>query len=508
MGNSGFAEAGVLSSPTQGLHAAVVFFFFLVVLSLCYASALYTSYGFLDDYPFLAGALRGELSFGQVIAGGRPTYAILLECFFSWVRGLSDLRYGRLLGVVGMAWLALRFYRVLVSQSWTPVESLLVTLIVFTLPSFQVYAAWAIASFCVYAALAAGGAFALLERALAKPGGWARWGLALAALALQLLALTIHQAAAMFFWVFAAVRLCEPEEAFRKVVHRMSRYCLFMGMSLLCGYEVHRLGVTLYSFSGLPPVRSTLAVDWWQKMSWFLREPLMNALGGFWVFPPVKVSLAVALLISVGLMLYLRGSVGERLRRGLILALLLPLSYAPNLVVAENWASYRTLPALATLIVVYGFFALQGYNRLTRRFLPVPFAVVVLGMGALVGICVAAHNVKTRFAVPQFRELEFVRTRLEQAELSRVSSIFIVGLLSREWQQALAPIVRYDEFDLPSSAREWAPPSMVFVVLRTVNPEYATLPITLAPPDTTFTAPADALVIDMREHFRDHFDGQ
>lgn len=84
----------------------------------------------------------------------------------------------------------------------------------------------------------------------------------------------------------------------------------------------------------------------------------------------------------------------------------------------------------------------------------------------------------------------------------QILSIFIIGLLSHQWQSTLALTVYYDEFDLPSSARDWAPQYMVFVLLREVKREYTSLPIMLAPPDESFVPPADALVIDMREHFR------
>ncbi|NOT56672.1 MAG: hypothetical protein HOP18_18900 [Deltaproteobacteria bacterium] len=481
-----------------------MFLFFLTVFSLCYASALLTSYGFSDDYPLLGGALRGELLFGQVVAGGRPVYAILLKLFFSWVRDIDDLRYGRIFSVVGIAWVALHFYRALIRQGWTLAESVLVTLIVCTLPSFQVYAAWATVGFYVYAVLAASGAWILLERALGTPGAAIRWGLTLAAFFLQLVAITIHQSAAMFFWVFAALRLGEPESRFRDVWHRLGWYSLFMGGNLLCGFGVHKLAVILYGLSGLPQARSTITVDWEGKLDWFLHEPLKNALGGFFLWPSDSVSLVVALVIGGGLGLYFHGGMAERLRRGLILLLLLPASYAPNLVVMENWASYRTLPALSGLVVVYGFFALQGYQRVVRRFFPVPLTLVTLSGCVLVATGLAAYNVHTRFATLQFREMEFVRARIARAEFSHVSHIFVIGLLSPQWQGRITSIVHYDEFDLPSSARDWSPRDMVFLLLREMKPEYVTLPITLAPPDDAAIPPADSLVIDMREHFRDY----
>lgn len=496
------------SSHTKRCPNGAVFLFFLSVFSLCYASALFTRYGFSDDYPLLASALRGEVFLGLVVASGRPTYAVLLNLWLSWVRDTGDVLYGRLFGIIGMAWVALNFYRALVRQRWMSVESALVTLLVFTLPSFQVYAAWATVAFYVYGVLAAGGACVVLERAMASPHARARWGLTLGALGLEVVAITIHQSAAMFFWVFAALRLGEPAILLREVWRRLSWYGLCMGVSLFCGLGIQKLGVLVYGPAGLVANRLSLTGDWGEKMIWFLREPLRNAVGGFWLFPSIGESLVVALVIAGGLGLYFHGGVTERLHRGLILLLLLPLSYAPNLVIAENWASYRTLPALAALLVVCGFFALYGYQRFLHRFFPVPFVLVILSGCALVATSLAAYNVHTRFVTLQFRELEFVRTQVARADLSQVSSIFIIGLLSPQWQSSLAPIVHYDEFDLPSSARDWAPRNMVFVMLREIKPEYATLPITLAPPDDAVVPPTNALVIDMREHFRDYLVGR
>src|SRR5437867_11777074 len=56
-----------------------VFVFLLAVLLLCYASVLVIPYAFLDDYPFLVEALRGETDMGIHIVGGRRMYAFLRD---------------------------------------------------------------------------------------------------------------------------------------------------------------------------------------------------------------------------------------------------------------------------------------------------------------------------------------------------------------------------------------------------------------------------------------------
>ena len=101
-----------------------------------------------------------------------------------------------------------------------------------TLP-FQVYAAWAIAAFNVFAALASGLAFALGERAFDAQGLFPKWLLAAGASLLLLAALTIHQPAAMFFWVFAAVALLKPDMPLGDTLQRFGWYCVIALVGVL-----------------------------------------------------------------------------------------------------------------------------------------------------------------------------------------------------------------------------------------------------------------------------------
>src|SRR5687767_9315496 len=125
---------------------------FAVVFLTCYASALTTSYGFLDDYPYLYDAIRNKLFLGPVFASGRPLHAFLIGLFLSSMTGIDDLRYLRLFGVLGMATLGWRLCLVLVRRGWIFYQSIFLSIVMLTLPPFQLYATWAINSFYVFAA--------------------------------------------------------------------------------------------------------------------------------------------------------------------------------------------------------------------------------------------------------------------------------------------------------------------------------------------------------------------
>jgi len=484
------------------LPAWKVFIVLLGVFLLCYTPVLITSYGFSDDYAFLTQRDRGEAGLDtSVIAKGRPTYAVLIYVAFSYLHTVSDLRYLRLFGICLMTLLAWSLHQILVRQGWNRYQALFLSIIVCTLPPFQVYAAFAMVAFYPLAALLSGGAFYLADHAFEESRVLYKLGLAVGAVLLMGVGLTIHQSAGMFFWVFAAVSLFKPEARLSDVLPRFLWYGIIVFAGLCFGFTAYKLGMAVYGTESVGPLRSTLTTDIAGKVLWFLRWPLIDALNIHNLFPERWFTVMVGIFVITGLLWHFRGRFTERLVVSLGALLLLPLSYLPNLVVAENWSSYRTQSTLTSLIVVYVFFAAWGY----RRFLPSSFSgqelTLELGIAALISSILATYNVTTYFTVPQARELAWIRTQLAQADLTRVHSIYIIGVKSGD---TLAPALRYDEFGLPSSAQPWCPWSMVHLSLQDMEGEQANKPIETTPADGPIKPPPDALVIDMRRLLEVH----
>jgi hypothetical protein len=474
----------------------LVFISLTAVLLLCYVPVLVTQYAFSDDYSVLATDHRGkiELERETKISQGRPTHALLIELFFH-NRNIGNLRYLRLLSVAGIVLLAWSLYRRLLGAEWSSKVSFVVALIVCTLPPFQVYASWGVEAFFPFAALASGGALSLAERAFHERRPFCTLGLAAGAVLVLLLALTIYQPAAMFFWVFAAIVLFKPGASLSSVLHRFLLYCVIAFTALLLGFSIYKLGSAMYAYM-LSPLRSHLSQDIGEKALWFFREPITNALNLVKLSPKRWLAISVGVFMLGGLTLYLEGTAKERFCKGTIALSIVPLSYLPNLVIAENWSSYRTLSALTSVIVIYILFAIWGYGRVLGRSLPAAILTVGLSLAALTSSLLAAYNVAVYFALPQYAELQWLRGYLAEQDLSQAHSLYIIR---SSWQDSIAPTVRYDEFGTPSSYPPWSSGSMVYLLLYEMNPEHANLPIEVTPNDGPDKPPADALIIDMRK---------
>jgi hypothetical protein len=256
---------------------------------------------------------------------------------------------------------------------------------------------------------------------------------------------------------------------------------------------------------------------------------------------------------------------------------LVPLSYLPNLAVAEQFASYRSIGALSALLALYTWLGLWGIARsvnraaalrggklIAARIAAVPLAAllsfialalvilplahivdsrpvsqvslhtlrswpelatfaalfvvlagcalwgtgssarVALGTGvltvtafALAAVLGAARNVTTLVVEPQSVELQMLRSALDDPpDPPRV--VFI----KPNWNQGVAPLVRYDEFGLPSTYFGWVPNPATQLVLgerlhRRVDPSIEVLAWDAAPADAR-AEPGDAFV-DMRK---------
>ena len=113
--------------------------------------ALIVPYAFSDDYMLLsiADGQGPNPYFGNHIvdfatANGRPFQGILVGPVFSAAGSIDNLRFVRLIGVVGIVALALLLQTTLVRSRIRPGLAGLIAVLVCTLPAFQVYASWAV----------------------------------------------------------------------------------------------------------------------------------------------------------------------------------------------------------------------------------------------------------------------------------------------------------------------------------------------------------------------------
>ena len=470
-----------------------VFISFTLFFVVIYSSAIIVTYAFLDDYTLLYYAMRHETSgiLQFIVQSGRPLFALIFLWVFKAMHSIADLRYVRAVGIVGIAALATAFYRALECTDLPRALIFAVSLLIGLAPSFEVYAAWGTEALNPWSALLGGLAFTTIGPSRARAHPWPRMAIAFVMLTG---ALAIHQPAAMMFWLFAGIAWLTAAEApdWSDVI----RAGAVMGAALTAEYALAKgLPLLLYGHANTFQ-RTALVTNLPQKAVWFFDQPLRDALNLSLIAPRTWIAWTVAAFIAGGLWLYFPGSRITRLTRTALAAILLPLGYLPNLLVAENWSSYRTQSALSSLVWLYTAIALVGWLRRTRlqRSLPIFAVLAVITSAAL-----ATRNVMLEFALPQALEYRMVARALRESRLEGATHFYFV---LATWSDSLAPVVRYDEFGCPSSSAPWVPTAMAWLILQARHSSYTDV-VSSASTVGHGPAPSGFTVIDLAKALRE-----
>jgi hypothetical protein len=448
----------------------LVLFIFLTVFAV-YSAVVFTPYARMDDYTLLCAAIRREMfdptcGFDLTkisVGGGRPLYALGYILASKAIYGIGDLRWLRTVSVVGIAAFGIASHRALKDKDLPPSVVLAFPLLAAFMPPFQVYAGWATSFLSPWSALLAGVAFTMVIPALPGRLPWRRW---LAAVGMLTAALALVQHIAMTFWLFAGIAwLAPPKAPDRQDVVRAGAV---MGVALVADYTLAK-GLPLVLYGGYTYSRTTIVTDIPEKIIWFLKWPLVDALNLPLIVPHAKIAYATLAFIITGVWLYLPGSTIIRLRRMALAATLVPLAYLPNILVAENFSSYRTQIALTSLILFYAVIALVGWLRFLKlqRVLPACLVIAVITCAGL-----ANRNMMIEFVLPQVIEYRLASDALRKINFEEAKGVYFILAGERD---TLAPVVRYDEFGYPSLASFWVPQALAWLILKETHSPFADL---------------------------------
>src|SRR5436190_7411032 len=265
-------DLGIRSYLAQSRQAPLA-----IVLAIfgLFLPAVIVPYAFSDDYPILWMAVSGSPNpyFGKNIfdttaSGGRPLMGLLLQVAFSAAGTIDNLRFVRLVAIVGILALALLLHWALVRSQMRPAVAALITVFVCSMPAFQVAASWAVLFPAPYAALLGGGASVLAMSAIDSPRELASDRL-LGATAMLVAGLLIYQPAAMFFWVFLAVALVgaarESARALRIVRTHAGVGVVGLGVAFIVG----KIAARTVHYTTPNEAHSALTHDVVAKARWF-----------------------------------------------------------------------------------------------------------------------------------------------------------------------------------------------------------------------------------------------
>lgn len=437
-----------------------------LLVILCYIPLVFVSYGFSEDYRLLADFQRGATFRPLMLAEGRPGFALWARLVFSGLSGIGSLALVRFGGILLVAGLGVAFAIAWRRIGWPKFESALAGTITVTLPSFQLFVATAAMGGALIAA-ALGAAAAFLARSSLTIRSRSRRAAALiGAAALLLAGVVTYQPGGLIFVAFVAIFLIAANPAAPEFRSLATTFTAVAIPALLIALAIFLAGRDAYRPYLLGAPRADFARDPANKALWFLFFPLPQALNLWKLRPDLYLALAMMIALPTGFVLHFRGC---RLRflRATAMLLLLPLSYLPNLVVVENHVSFRSLPALAALVLVCYLVVLHDQFGRTRP----RFHRALLCVLAAVGLLSAARTTIRYIAHPQARELAAVRATLNLLP----DSVTTIVVSPSDWRDSLAPSVLYDEFGYPSTSLPWSAREIAWLVMRELRPS----------PDTT-----------------------
>jgi hypothetical protein len=428
-----------------------------------------------------------------VIAGGRLLYAGALYLAFSQIDDFTTLRLIRYIAVLGISTTVWFVYLFLVNLGWKRVTALIISVILGTIPSFQVHAAWTIAFIFPWGAALAGISVYFLN----KNSRSLITRFILSSLIL-VLSFNIYQPSATYFWVFTVLILfmksSKLQDKVRVYLIHVSVFFTSALIALLIQKVISRLMEECCSFA---VARSNLTTDIVGKLVWFVKGALLDSANLLLLKPSIEFGLFTLVIIVVGFWLYVQGSLKEKCIQMVIALSIIPLSYLPNLVIAENWSSYRTQVGLCSVIIIYFFISLRRILELFRNKFGVILRQVILGFSLFAACVLTMFHETFEFAIPQFIEMSAIQSKIAGSDLSKTKEIV---LIPNNWQGSISPLVRYDEFGLPSTDVQWAQIEAVQLALRDLNPAFTNIPIRVIADIKQYPQSTDGiLIINLRE---------
>jgi hypothetical protein len=404
---------------------------------IAYLPVVVADYGYLDDYLLLFDSLRDRTHLTLLdLSNGRPL-AVPIHVGTFWLAGdIEGLRWLRLITVLGTAVIAVVVMRLVETSGRSPLVAMCIGATVAAMPPMQVAAGWATCMITIPAMLLGLWAATLAERGRLM---WATLALTAASL--------IYQPGAMCFWLAVAIASTGPR-AWPWTADRIRRHLLpFVAASVLA-----LIGWSAAASIGRADGRSELSTNPLTELSWLLGQVLPRAVA--WEPARVHPMLSAALLVALPVGLFL----AER-RRGLGLLALVPLSYAPSLVIAGDWPTARSMTALVPVLILLYVRAAEGYaaalrSRGARAAGPYAFA----GLATLL-LLSAWWSVRVYMTQPQVEELRLVKTAV--AALPPSQDIEVMG---SSYFNILAPGMSMDEFGNLSTRAPWVPVPIVKLI--------------------------------------------
>lgn len=482
------------------LEEREVFFVFSILFIVLNISAITMIYGFTDDYFHLYSySTNNYLELEEnLLSYGRPVNALLYKLFFSRITFISDFRFLRIISLVGMLVVILIVFDILKRKNLSKFEVFILLLFLFTLPAINLSISWAsLFSFplaMLFSIFSAQLVNKTLNIYIASPLKFLCWG---SSVILLLISSFIHQTASMYYWVIVGIFLFFSNfkrDSTSLLIRNFLRFLIIWSATMGLSY----LWIIFYKtrFTGQEIERINLSSNFYHKLIWFIYEVVVRSLN-FHVLSDSRILPIIFLIVMIfGLYLFFKERKINILIGFLVVSLLIILSYFPNLVVKENWASYRTQLALSSMFILFLFIASKSiFSKFILRKSWCYFKLILLFLSSIPLFLYSYHQTNT-IAYPQSLEIGFIKYKLQ--EFNKENHVEINIIQPTFYDLLVNQLYGYDEFGIPSSIQPWAPEPMVRLIFREMNFDDQNIQISVLPPGTNIYFDNSIFVINLR----------
>ncbi len=414
------------------MRTRICLYVLLLLPLVVYWQTIFADYGIRDDYGFLRAAQEEPSKLVKHTAShGRPLYGALLESTYAATGQVDQLPWMRLTSVLLLTVLGVVLWRQLYNSGWNEVEAAAIGLGVALLPSSQFIVGSAACWPQALTLLLAMAGFSAIETEIER-GGLKRLIALFGGCMIYTAAGLIYQSNVLFALVpLTAVYLVRTGREPLSDLKWGLTHLATMVTGLLLGYALVQ---SLFS-NGIfePSTRMQFATNPFTKLIWFFSHPLPNAVALFAVaddnFHGV-VFYGLSLLVILGLLGFaFRRSIkladGVARKRWKVCLFGLPfLVQGISLVAAEDNAGYRTIFALAGLVLVLTVFAsraiLADWKIKARVHYP------VLGVIFLLVAFTANRHSYQLVAESQANEWDMMKGSALRANFNKAPRVYII----------------------------------------------------------------------------------
>lgn len=414
----------ILNQLASNNWSTFLVIFFLLLAA--YLPALHAYYLHTDDYFWSYWGAFPKRSVLMILSNlGRPLEGVLL-CSLHLFKHLKTLNIVRFLSVLNLSCLAFLISYWLRINKVNALLSLIIAILIATLPPFQVYVAYISTAADGLSATVAMLALLLVHKATSELSS-RKWIFITLAVVLLIASLALYQLAAFYYWAMLSVLVLttDPQNFIKNNWKKMSIYFTIFVTAVLVYYAAWRFQLWYFQvplggrYDGRVFVQDPI-----MRLAWFFNGPLFEASNLWNINPSTRIAALIGTLTILGAASdffkkdYFCEKTSVLAFYSLIFKIIFLLSFFPAtfiiaLASSDPSAQYRTYLCLASLFIC---FSLIGLHRIICSLMPRKLVATcffsLLGCTVVYSIYMANNIITNYFVLPDSFEVHYVQSEV------------------------------------------------------------------------------------------------